>query len=222
MGANLGGFMLEFVFNFLFPTKCGFCGKIHKDGICPKCNYKLKKIAQCEIVKVKNFYFDYHVYLFHYQGEIRNKLIDLKFNDKPYLAKTFINFLIKNRKICGFLKKYDIIMPVPMYIKKKNQRGYNQAELIAKCLANKIGIKQYEDDILLKVLDTKKQSSLNKQERMQNLIGAYKIQKTETIQNKSILLVDDILTTGSTANECCKMLKQIGAKNICVLTIAKD
>ena len=214
--------MLEFVLNFLFPTKCGFCGKMHKEGLCPQCSYKLKQTSQCEIVEVENFCFDYHAYLFKYKDEIRNKIIDFKFNDKPYLAKTFINFLIKNEKICGFLKKYDIIMPVPMYKKKKSIRGYNQAELLAKCLADEIGTIQYKNDILLKILDTKKQSTLNKKERSQNLIGAYKIQNAEILQNKNIILVDDIFTTGSTANECSKVLKQAGANNICILTIAKD
>jgi len=220
MGANFREvIMLEFVLDFLFPTKCGFCGKINKQGLCPKCNYKLKQISKCEIKKVQDFYFDYHIYLFKYQNEIRSKLIDFKFNDKPYLAKTFVNFLIKNEKICGFLKKYDIIIPVPMYKNKKNARGYNQADLLAQELQKII---PYEKDILIKVQDTKKQSTLNKQERTQNLVNAYKIQNAEIIQNKNIILVDDIFTTGSTANECSKTLKQAGANKICVLTIAKD
>ena len=80
--------MLEFVLNFLFPTKCGFCGKINKQGLCPKCNYKLKQISKCEIKKVQDFYFDYQIYIFKYEGEIRSKLIDFKFNDKTYLAKS--------------------------------------------------------------------------------------------------------------------------------------
>ena len=214
--------MLEFVLDFLFPTKCGFCRRIHKEGLCPKCTYKLKQISQCKIIKVKNFYFDYHAYLFCYKEEIRNKIIDFKFNDKPYIAKSFIYFLIKNEKICGFLKKYDIIVPVPMYTKKKATRGYNQAELLAQELARKIGDIQYRSDILIKILDTKKQSTLNKQQRSQNLIGAYKINNSEIIQNKNVILIDDIFTTGSTANECSKVLKQAGANNICVLTIAKD
>lgn len=207
---------------FYSQQNVAFAEKYGKEGLCPKCNLKLKQISQCEIVKVENFCFDYHVYLFKYKNDIRNKIIDFKFNDKPYFAKTFIKFLIKNEKICGFLKKYDIIMPVPMYAKKKAIRGYNQAELLAKCLADEIGTIQYKNEILLKILDTKKQSTLNKKERSQNLIGAYKIQNAEIIQNKNIILVDDIFTTGNTANECSKMLKQAGANKICVLTIAKD
>ena len=117
------------------------------------------------------------------------------------------------------MKKYDIIIPVPMYKNKKSARGYNQAELLAQELQD---ITPYKKGILLKIKDTKKQSTLNKQEREQNLIGAYKIQNGEIIQNKNIILLDDIYTTGSTANECSKILKQAGANKICVLTIAKD
>lgn len=214
--------MLEVVLDFLFPTKCGFCGKIYKEGICPKCIYKLKQISKCKIIKIEKFYFDYLIYLFDYQSQIRSEIIDFKFNDKPYIARTFIKFLIKNENICGFLKKYDIIIPVPMYVNKKAIRGYNQSELLAKYLANEMDHIKYNKNILTKILDTKKQSTLNKKERKQNLIGAYKVQNAEMIQNKRIILVDDIFTTGCTANECSKVLKQAGAKNICVLTIAKD
>ena len=117
-----------------------------------------------------------------------------------------------------FKKKYDIIIPVPMYKTKKDTRGYNQAEVLAK----ELGGVPMKNDVLIKIIDTKKQSTLNKEERSQNLIGAYKIQNSEIIQNKNIILIDDIFTTGSTVNECSKILKQAGAYEICVLTIAKD
>ena len=206
--------MLNFVLDFLFPPRCSFCGKVNT-YLCPKCRYKLNEKA---VYKAENYGKYKHIYLFKYEGDIRNKLIDFKFNDKPYIAKSFAKFIIKNEKICGILKKYDIITAVPMYIKKQNKRGYNQAELFAKYLAEELNMKYYQT--LEKIKNTKMQSSLNKQEREHNLDGAYKLKNAEIIQNKNIILVDDIYTTGSTVNECIKMLKN--ANKIIVFTIAKD
>ena len=78
--------------------------------------------------------------MFKYEEEIRDKIIEFKFKDKPYLSKTFAKIITKNEKICGNLKNYDIIIPVPMYKIKKAQRGYNQAELLAQNLSQIIKI----------------------------------------------------------------------------------
>ena len=162
------------------------------------------------------------MYLFKYEGVIRSKIISYKFDDNPYLYKTFCEIFVKNKKVCGFLQNYDIIIPVPMYRKKKNKRGYNQSELIAKEIARRLGNIEFKNDILIKIKNTPKQSSLNKEQRMINLKNVYKVHNELFIKNKNVLIFDDIYTTGSTANECAKTLKEAGAKNIAILTIAKD
>ena len=129
--------------------------------------------------------------------------------------------ILKNEKICGLLKKYDIIIPVPIHKKRKAQRGYNQTQLIASKISKYVGIKLC-DDVLIKSKNTIAQSKLNKNKRKQNIKGAFKILNSEKIQGKNILLFDDIYTTGSTVNECSKILTRAGAKRIGVLTIAKD
>ena len=120
------------------------------------------------------------------------------------------------------MKNYDIIIPVPISKKRKRLRGYNQSELIAKMIAKQAKTIECRCDILYKQKDTLPQSSLDKEKRQQNIKNAYYIKNEKTVQNKKILLLDDIYTTGSTANECSKMLKQAGAKEIGVLTLAKD
>ena len=129
--------------------------------------------------------------------------------------------ILKNEKICGLLKKYDIIIPVPIHKKRKAQRGYNQTQLIASKISKYLKIKLC-DDVLIKSKNTIAQSKLNKNKRKQNIKGAFKILNSEKIQGKNILLFDDIYTTGSTVNECSKILTRAGAKRIGVLTIAKD
>lgn len=81
---------------------------------------------------------------------------------------------------------------------------------------------QYEEKVLIKIKDNKMQSTLNKEERNKNVEDVYSIKNKNKIYNKKILLVDDIFTTGSTANECSKVLKKAMARNIGILTIAKD
>lgn len=213
---------IEKILDLIFPPVCGICNKEINTYLCGKCEKEINKITCVGENKYKDKYFSTHMYLFKYEGIIRNKIISYKFNDKPYLYKTFCEIFVKNKKVCEFLKKYDIIISVPMYKKKKNQRGYNQSELIAKETAKKVENIEYRNDILIKIRNTAKQSSLNKEQRKENLKNAYVVNNNEYILNKNILIFDDIYTTGSTANECAKTLIEAGAKDVGILTIARD
>ena len=173
------------------------------------------------IKKYNNSKFKYHAYLFKYEGEIRNKIIEYKFNEKSYLCHTFWKLIVNDNKIYNFIKDYDIIISVPMYKTKKTKRGYNQAEIIAKEIG-KTKLITYEKKILVKTKNTETQSSLNKTNRLNNIKGAFKIQNAEKIRNKKVIIFDDIYTTGATANECAKIVKQAGVKEVSILTIAKD
>ena len=132
-----------------------------------------------------------------------------------------MNFLKNNEKICVQIKKYDIIMPIPISKKRFKQRGYNQSGLFAKKIADMLQI-EFAENILIKKKDNKPQSTLSQEQRIQNIQDVYKIKNKEKVYDKKILLVDDIFTTGSTANECSKMLKQARTKEVGIFTIAKD
>ena len=133
----------------------------------------------------------------------------------------FFYFLLKNEKIFEFFKSYDTIIPVPISKQRKKERGYNQSELIAEELAYNMNI-QYNRYCLLKIKNITEQSKLNKEERQKNIQGVYRIKKSELLKDKKILLIDDIYTTGSTVNECCKILRYAQPEKIGVLTVAKD
>ena len=190
--------------------------------ICPKCMRKLNEIKQCKKhIYLKRSFTD-EMYIFKYEDIVRSCFIKYKFGEQNYRYKAFANFMIKDKKICGFLKKYDIIIPVPISKTRKRQRGYNQSELIIKeCTKLDKDIKVCTN-ILYKIKNTKPQSSLNKEQRKINIQGAYIIKNNEIINNKKILLFDDIYTTGSTLEECAKVLRQAGAYEVSVLTFAKD
>ena len=209
--------------NILYPATCGICGRISKDSLCNKCETKLKNEL---FIKIENYekdnskYFDEHIYFCEYKGIIRQRILDYKFNEKSYLNEFFSKIILKNEKIYVHLKKYDIIVPVPIHKKRKQKRGYNQSELIARIISKHTGITT--QNLLLKVQNNLPQSRLNKEERMINIKNVYKAKNRKIIRGKKVLLVDDIFTTGNTANECAKELKKIGVKTIGVLTIAKD
>lgn len=214
--------MFEKILNLIFPNVCGFCDQINSNNLCKNCELMLSKY---EIDCIKNCskekYFDYLFCALKYENIVRKKIIQYKFNEKSYLYKTFAKIIIKNKKIFGFLKLYDIIISVPMFENRKAVRGYNQSELIAKEIAKAAEL-IFGKDILIKIKDTKVQSTLTKTQRMANLKNVFSVIDTAKIKGKKVILIDDIYTTGSTVNECSKVLKQAGAKEICVVTIAKD
>lgn len=202
----------------IYPKTCGMCEEISKSYLCSKCRLKIKRLLKLNTAKYKDKYFDSHTYLFKYEEGIREKLLKYKFRDYSYLYKFFSEIIINN---CNLKNNYDIILPVPIHKKRKAKRGYNQSELIAREIAKNINV-EYSNNILTKTIDTVPQSTLNQTQRMRNVLGIYKVINEQKIESKRILLIDDIYTTGSTVNECSKVLKQNGAKSVDVLTIAKD
>ena len=162
--------------DFIYPPVCSICGKLDKNSICKKCEIMLNRQAIFGIddYSRKMRYFSEHIYVFKYDGEIRKMLLNYKFNDKPYIYNTFVNFLKKNEKIFIQIKKYDIIIPVPISKKRFKERGYNQSELIARKIAKYAGIK-YANNVLIKTKNNIAQSLLEEQNRKENVKGVYKL-----------------------------------------------
>lgn len=194
--------------------------------MCNKCKIKLEKEFNFQTDDYsqdieKNF--KEHHYFFRYKNLIRNQILSLKFHEKPYIYKTISYFLENKRKNFENLKKYDIIIVVPLSKKRQKERGYNQSQLIAKEISKILSIK-IEKNIIIKMKNTLPQSLLNKEQRQKNIIGVYEVNNIEKVRNKNILIIDDIYTTGNTVNECAKILvgNGIDKQKMGVLTIAKD
>ena len=212
------------ILNLIYPPVCGICGKLNENFLCEKCKKALETEAVFgvdNIIENNIKYFDEHIYIFQYEGIIRRLILKYKFKEEAYLYKTFVNFLLKNKKLFEKIKKYDKIIPVPISQKRLKQRGYNQSELIAKEIAHMLN-KKVETECLLKTKNIVEQSKLNKEDRIKNIHGVYELINKEKLFDKKILLVDDIYTTGSTVSECAKELKKARPREIGVFTLAKD
>ena len=211
--------------NLIYPQTCGICGKLASDSLCKKCEIELKKESDLNIIQtgeeIEDKYFNELMYIFKYEGQIRKLILDYKFNEKSYIYLTFVNFLLKNKKIFENIKNYDTIIPVPISKKRLKTRGYNQSLLIARKIAQQTNL-ELVNNCLIKTKNIIEQSKLNKEDRMQNIQGVYELRNKQLIENKKILLIDDIYTTGSTVNECSKILRQGNPKKIGILVLAKD
>jgi len=116
--------------------------------------------------------------------------------------------------------KVALITMVPLYRDRERERGFNQSQLLAALVAKHYNI-PFKENILVRTRKTRPQFDLKKSERFTNVVGAFRMSREENISGKTILLIDDILTTGATVSECAKALKEGEAKRVFVLTLSR-
>jgi len=194
---------------FIGENKCSICGKSLELGYLPD------KCPHC--VQNKN-YFTKAISPLEYTGLIKDAIYKYKYRTKSYMYKTFGELLIQCLDEID-IKDIDVIVPVPLHKKRKIDRGFNQAELIGSYISRYIGCNQ-DSKNLIRTKRTSVQNKLNKKERQKNVKNAFKVKSKHNFNNRRVLLIDDILTTGATANECSKVLLKAGAKEVYVITIA--
>jgi ComF family protein len=116
-----------------------------------------------------------------------------------------------------------VVIPVPLHKSKRRQRGFNQAELIAKAALkfHSVGRFQLANDILLRQRDTESQIGMTSHQRRENMRGAFAVSRADEVNGREVLLVDDVLTTGATAAECARVLLRAGASRVWVATAAR-
>jgi competence protein ComFC len=218
--------LFDKIINLFYPPKCIFCQQLlNHDAvlhICGNCYGKLPFMEQ-DIIPTsqegEDGCCDGAISVFHYTGMVKESLIRFKFYNKPSYYRTYAR-LIADRlsKITG-TGQYDIVMSVPLHRHKEFSRGYNQAYLISKALSKELGLPE-ASRLLRRYRYTENQSLLDKHRRHQNVKGAFNVLSPKKVNGKSVLLVDDILTTGSTLEECSRMLKLAGAKKVTAAVVA--
>lgn len=153
-----------------------------------------------------------------YSGGIKRTLTLFKFYDRPDFCDSFALMIYKRLKSLEYTN-FDVIVPIPMTKKRLSERGYNQAELIARRLSELLNI-PLATDVLVKVKNTERQSRLPMHKREANIRGAFTLYNKERIFRKSVLLIDDIVTTGATMREASRVLSK-SASNITACAVAK-
>jgi ComF family protein len=152
---------------------------------------------------------------------LKDTIILFKYRGFPVLSKQLAAFVLQAvGKEESLWWGVDCIIPVPLFPKKQKKRGFNQAYELARELARKKGIPML-GDYLVKVKNTPPQTSLEASERRKNLKGAFAAIQDRTMKGKTVLLVDDVYTTGSTIQECSSALIEAGASEVRALTIAQ-
>ncbi len=210
--------------HFVYPKKCIICNKLldsNHEFACNICQIKLEYIVcDSQIKKVQNHSFDYLFSSYCYCDFIRKLLLEFKFDNKKYLYDFLSQRIIKYVKILLREIKIDYIVYVPISFRRYMERGYNQSELIASRIEKELKIPLIKFN-LIKIKHNARQSELSVDLRKSNIKGVYKVRNKELFKDKSLLLIDDIYTTGSTVEECSKVLKESGASKVIVMTIAR-
>jgi len=207
--------------DLFFPPRCAFCRKILKSdesGMCRKCSVSISRTHGGGTQS--GDFFSTCVSPLYYENNVRDAILRFKFNDATVYAGLFGKFLADSirENLSG---RYDIITWVPLSTKRLKKRGYDQAMLLAMSAALKL------DDVAVELLrkhaDVPAQSGVGSQEkRRANISGVYSVVDEELVRGRRILLIDDIVTTGSTLSECAKTLKYSGATEIVCCTLARS
>lgn len=218
------------ILSLFFPNRCVGCGELIKvDGdpwICDKCReqFEIKEHRRCKICgriihhrgncRICNsdkMCFDRGYAVFEYKGGVRKAIMDFKYKNMFRYGEFFGNIMSDFAKE-NIDEYFDYITAVPLHSKRKRDRGYNQSEILAKAIGRELGIKYKR--LLLRKTNTKPQNSLNKKERLENIKKAFCMCRNVSVENKNILIIDDIFTTGSTINECSRILKENKAAKV--------
>ena len=219
--------------DLVFPKRCVSCGAFGK-YICNRCFKNIEYIEKpiCPICQRQaiggkthpkctgRFRPDGLVIACKYKGSIKLAIQKVKYKWVYDIEKVLVDLLAS--QIWEFdLPQNSILVPIPLSKNRKNWRGFNQAEILAKTLAKKFNVNCSES--LIRIMETKTQVGLTKEERKKNVRGAFAVRKAwdkARIRDKNIILVDDVYTSGATMQEAAKVLKRAGAKSVWGMTVA--
>lgn len=215
----------------VFANRCRYCGELADRGktLCQecaetlpviegeKCKYCGAEKSRCNCKKHK-LGFDGITAPFYYENGIKRCIYLLKFGNKPIYSSVLAQDMAKVVKEDFKDKKFDFICYVPFSKAQKISRDYNQSELLAESLAKELKLPL--NHIMIKLFETKAQHEMSRRARKGNVFGVYDVKEDVVVENKTILLVDDVKTSGSTLDDCAWILKIRGASEVYCVTAA--
>ena len=239
------GFLRKASENFIgliFPSRCIICERPTdssrhsplcvehdreiipvKPPVCSKCGRKMFGVSVerllCADCRSTRVYYDAGYSGYIYAQALRELLHLFKYGRKRYLGSVLGKLMLDyvREHADGFV--YDAIVPVPLHWRRYFSRGFNQATSLARPLSKQFRIPILKRN-LRRVRYTRPQVSLPRKERKSNIVNAFKIRHPAKVAGKKLLLIDDVITTGATLNECARVLKDAGASEVTILTLA--
>ena len=204
--------------NLIYPPKCALCGKVlqkNETDLCLSCRTQAPEFIGS---KRKVSFVAGWTALWYYKGDVRTSIIGYKFYNNRYKANPYGRLLAMKLLRMG-LNDYDMVTWVPLSLPRLLSRGFDHVRKIAIPLSRELQVPAVRT--LTKPVHNLPQSAMKKDaERRANTLGVFRVWKPERFVGKRVLLLDDIITTGSTASECVKMLMAAGAKEVYFAAVA--
>ena len=230
------------VFNLLFPDDCRICGvalrNFSRIPVCPEClaapepfvaehfcsecrtpflnSAPLDADRRCALCRRGLTGFDSALSYGEYAGTLRKLIHVYKYGRVSPLAEPLGKLLVR---ALPRTEAFDAIVPMPLHWTRRWKRGFNQSELLARVVSKRTGVPV--ENALRRRKPTPSQAGLTSAERRTNVSGAFEVRKRDLVRGRSVLLIDDVLTTGATAAACSRVLKRGGAVRVTVLTLAR-
>ena len=232
---------LRALLSLFYPPLCVVCSAAVDYGqyLCPECEEKAPRIKPpfcekcseqftgaigasftCANCAHRCLYFDAAVSSYRSRGIVRTLVHQFKYGRQFHLRHPLADWLgetIHDPRLRG--RRFDILVPVPLHPARERERGFNQAQLLADLLSTRISVPV--QPALERIRYTTTQTAFDRAERMENLRDAFRLRKKANVQDLRVLLIDDILTTGSTLSECARILKKAGAMSVYAATAAR-
>ncbi len=228
------GKLFKGLLNLIYPPRCLVCGCLCEDPLCDECFSSLPLIEfpiclkcgkpcnlqtnECRECRGKHFRFSLARAAGLYDGNLREAIHRFKYHNGRRLAPVFAQLMISRAEQGLF--DVDLITYVPLSKGRERKRGFNQSRLLAEEIS--LRVDKPCEGVLIKAKETVEQNKLSLEERRKNVRGVFSPSSKADLRNKTILLIDDVLTTGATVNECSKILLAQGANGVNVLTIARS
>src|SRR5437764_7473034 len=227
--------------SLLYPPACTICSAPVESGeyLCAECESKVSRIVppfcatcsepfdgaitttfSCVNCAHRRLYFEAAVSAYRARGIVRHVILNFKYGRQIHLRHLVARWLVRaldDERLRE--RQFDAIVPVPLHPARQRERGFNQAMLLAEWLSSHLGLPLRP--ALERIHYTTTQTAFDRSERMQNLRGAFRLRKKADVRKLRVLLIDDVLTTGSTLSECARILKKGGARSVYAATAAR-
>lgn len=203
---------------------CRSCAPRIVAPFCAKCSEPffgaITQTFSCANCEHRTLHFDAAVAAYRSRGPVRKLVHDFKYGRQRHLRYPLAEWLgetLNDARLRG--RRFDAIVPVPLHAARERERGFNQATLIAELLALRLSLPL--SPVLERIRYTTTQTAYDRAERMENLQDAFRLRKNRDVRRLRVLLIDDVLTTGSTLSECARVLKAAGAISVHAATAAR-